>query len=117
MNLDDIPMSPHDDQAKRDALIGYVFMLLGLFTGIFWIIGAVWAMAKTRDAQGSIFYDHFRNITGIFWWGLGISLIGFVLAIFFIGYLLLLGIWIWSIVKLVKGILRLTNNLPYHDAT
>ena len=115
MDLDEIPMTPHDDQAKHNALIAYAFMLLGLFTGVFWLVGAVWAMAKSRDAKGSIFYDHFQNITSIFWWGLIISVIGFVLAIFFIGYLILLGVWLWSVMKLVKGLSRLTNDQPYHS--
>lgn len=115
MDLNDIPMSPHDDQAKKHALLAYLFMVLGLFTGIFWLIGALWAMAKARDARGSMFYDHYQNIIGIFWWGLGLSLIGFVLALFFVGYLLLLGVWIWSIVKLFKGLARLTSDKPYNS--
>ncbi len=116
MDLNEIPMTPHDDQAKRDALIAYGFMLLGLFTGIFWLVGAVWAMTKSSNAKGSVFYDHFQNITGVFWWGLIMSVIGFVLAIFFVGYLILLGVWVWSVFKLIKGAIRLTNDQPYHSS-
>jgi hypothetical protein len=34
-------------------------MAVGLFTGLFWIIGAVWAMVKKGEARGTIFEDHY----------------------------------------------------------
>ncbi|MBJ7552177.1 DUF4870 family protein [Marinomonas ostreistagni] len=110
---DDNPMSAYEAQAKQNALIAYGFMLLGLFTGVFWLVGAVWAMAKAREAKLSVFYDHYQNMISIFWWGLGISIVGFLLALFFIGYVLLLGVWLWSVIKLFKGLFRLLNDQPY----
>lgn len=116
MDLDEIPMTPHDDQAKQNALIAYIFMLLGLVTGVFWLVGAVWAIAKSSSAKGSVFYDHFQNITSVFWWSLIMTVIGLVFAIFFFGYLILLGVWLWSVYKLVKGVIRLTNDQPFHSS-
>lgn len=108
-------MTERDEQAKTQALIAYLMMVFGLFTGIFWIIGAIWAMAKARDAKGTLFEDHYTNMISIFWWGIGLSIIGIVLAAFVIGYFLLLGVWIWSIVKLFKGLAKLTSNQPYRS--
>lgn len=113
MDLNNIPLSPKDEEARKNALIAYILMLLGLFTGVFWLIGAIWAMVNAKGARDSIYYGHYQNIIGIFWWGLIVSIAGIILAIFLIGYLVLFAVWLWSIIKLVKGISRLSNGLPY----
>ncbi|MBW8192115.1 YIP1 family protein [Neiella marina] len=107
-------LSAKDDAAKTNALIAYGLMVIGLFTGIFWIVGAIWAMVKKADAQGTIFADHYSNITKVFWWGLFLSILGAVLAVFVIGYFIIFAVWIWSIFKIVKGLANLTSNKPYN---
>ena len=108
-------LSTKDDAAKTNALIAYGLMVVGLFTGIFWIVGAVWAMVKKEEAQGSIFEDHYSNIIKTFWWGLGLSILGFILAFVVIGYFILLAVWIWSIFKVVKGLAKITSNKAYNS--
>ena len=105
----------HDDAAKTGALIGYGLMVAGLFTGIFWIIGAIWAMIKKGDARGSLYEDHYSNIISTFWWGLLFSIIGGVLTIVLIGYLVLGVVWVWSIYRMIKGIALITSNKPYNS--
>lgn len=104
-----------DDAAKTNALIAYGLMVMGLFTGIFWIIGAVWAMVKKEDARNTIFFDHYDNIIHTFWWGLGLSILGFILLFVVIGYFVLLGVWIWSIYRIVKGLAMITSNKAYYS--
>jgi uncharacterized membrane protein len=36
-------------------------------------------MVKKGEARGTIFEDHYSNIVKTFWWGLGLSIIGFIL--------------------------------------
>jgi uncharacterized membrane protein len=110
-----ISLSNKDDEAKKNALIAYGLMGVGLFTGIFWIIGAIWAMVKKDDAAGTLFEDHYSNIIKIFWWGLGLSIIGFVLIFFVVGYFVLLAVWCWSVFKLIKGFAKITSNKPYNS--
>ncbi|MCO4838134.1 MAG: hypothetical protein KC426_08620, partial [Oceanospirillaceae bacterium] len=55
------PLSAKDDDAKTNALIAYCLMAVGFFTGLFWLVGAVWAMAKKSDAAGTIYEDHYAN--------------------------------------------------------
>lgn len=109
-----IKLSPQDEAAKTNALIAYGLMVLGLFTGIFWLIGAIWAMVKKDDAAGTLFADHYSNIVKIFWWGLGLSIIGTLLFVFIVGYFILIGVWIWSVFKIIKGLANLTSNKAYH---
>jgi len=110
-----INLSSQDDAAKTNALIAYALMGIGLFTGIFWIIGAIWAMVKKGDAVGTLFEDHYSNIINIFWWGLGLSIIGFILLFFVVGYFVLLAVWFWSIYRLIKGFAKITSNKPYNS--
>ncbi|BEU02095.1 hypothetical protein OAG1_08950 [Agarivorans sp. OAG1] len=108
------PLSASDEAAKTSALIGYGLMILGLFTGLFWIVGAIWAMVKKADAAGTLFEDHYSNIIKTFWWGFGLSIIGFVLAFVIVGYFVLLGVWIWSIYRIIKGLAKITSNKSYY---
>ncbi len=109
------PLSIKDDAAKTNALIAYGLMVVGMFTGVFWIVGAIWAMVKKGDAQGTIFEDHYSNIIKTFWWVLGLSILGFILAFVIVGYFILLAVWIWSIYKIVKGLSKITSNKAYNS--
>ncbi|MGO3740039.1 hypothetical protein KDW99_04145 [Marinomonas rhizomae] len=109
------PLTPREENAKSNVVIAYIFMLLGIFTGVFWFIGAIWAMVKADEARGTLFEDHYANIIGTFWWGIFWSVVGVILAFFFIGYIVLLGVWIWSIFRMVKGIARATSNQSYRE--
>jgi uncharacterized membrane protein len=88
-------------------------MALGIFTGISWIIGAIWAMVKKDEAVNTPFHDHYSNIIKTFWWGLLWTVIGLALWVFFIGGFILLFAWIWSIYRIIKGIARITSNKSY----
>ncbi|WP_369855380.1 DUF4870 family protein [Candidatus Thalassolituus haligoni] len=109
------PLSPQDDNAKTQALIAYCLLGAGYFTGLFWVIGGVWAMVKIDDFRGSLFEDHFVNIIKVFWWGMGMTVIGIVTTFIFIGWLILLGTFIWTVFKIVKGLSQLTSNRAYAD--
>ena len=104
-----------DDAAKTNALIAYGLMAVGFFTGIFWIIGAVWAMVKKSDAKGTMFEDHYTNIIKTFWWGLGWTILGLFLLLLLVGYFILFAVWIWSIFKVVKGLAKITSNKAYNS--
>ncbi|MBR7889138.1 hypothetical protein J9B83_09310 [Marinomonas sp. A79] len=107
------PQSPREDNAKSNVVVAYVCMLLGIFTGVFWLIGAIWAMVKINEARGTLYEDHYVNIISTFWWGIFLTVVGLVLALFFVGYFVLLGVWLWSIFRMVKGIARATSNQSY----
>jgi uncharacterized membrane protein len=109
------PLTLREENAKSNVVIAYIFMLLGVFTGVFWLIGAIWAMVKADEARGTLFEDHYANIISTFWWGIFWSVIGVILAFVFIGYILLFGVWVWSIFRMVKGIARATSNQSYWE--
>lgn len=102
------------EEAKRNALIAYILMALGYFTGITWIIGFVWALVKKSEAKGTKYIDHYDNMISLFWWSLGLSILGFLLVFVFVGFIILGAVWIWTVYKLVKGIANLTSDMPYN---
>lgn len=108
-----LSLSIVDDAAKTSALIGYVLMILGMFTGVFWLIGAIWTMVKRNEAEGTLFEDHYTNIISTFWWVLGLSIVGFILAFFIVGYFVLFVVWVWSIYRIINGLAKITSNKPY----
>ncbi|NRA53482.1 MAG: hypothetical protein HRU23_05005 [Gammaproteobacteria bacterium] len=108
-------MSAYDEAAKTHALIAYGLMVAGLFTGILWVVGLVWAMLKKEDARDSIFYDHYQNIISTFLWSLGLWVVGSILVWVFFGWFILLGVWVWAIYRLLKGLARITANQSFRD--
>lgn len=106
-------MSEYELDAKNHALVAYILMILGLFTGVLWFIGAIWAMVKLSDAEGTLFEDHYRNMISVFWWWLGWSIVGFALSIILVGYLVFFLVWLWSLYRLLKGLARITSNRSY----
>src|SRR5690554_124124 len=106
-------LSAQDDMAKTNVIIAYGLMLAGVFTGILWIVGGIWAMVKKSEASGSMFEDHYDNIITTFWWTLGLSIIGFISAIIVIGYFILLGVFIWGLYRVIKGLARVTSNKSF----
>jgi uncharacterized membrane protein len=109
------PLSMKNNSAKTHALIAYGLMIIGLFTGLFWIIGAVWAMVKKEESKSTIYEDHYSNIVKTFWWGLALSIVGYMLAFIVIGYFILFGVWIWSIYRIIKGLAKITSNKAYNS--
>lgn len=107
-------LSQEEMSAKQNAQIAYVLMLLGMFTGILWFVGAIWAMLKIGDARGTRFEDHYSNIIRVFIIGLVLSVVGGILTIILIGWLVLLAVFVWSVFKIVKGLVRLSDNQPYN---
>lgn len=108
-------LSEKEKNAKNHAIVGYVMMLIGLVTGIFWLVGAVWAMVKKADAAGTPFEDHYSNIITTFWWSLGLSIIGGILTMVGIGVFIIIGVMIWAIYRIIKGLARVTSDKSYAD--
>lgn len=107
-------LTAKDEMAKTNAIIAYALLLGGFVTGISWFIGGIWAMVKKSDATGSLYEDHYNNIITTFWWSLGLSIIGILSAVIVVGYFILLGVFIWSLYRIIKGLARITSNKSFN---
>jgi len=96
------------------AKIIYVLYLLGFFAGITAVIGLVMAYLYKDDAPEWL-RTHYELQIRTFWIMLLYGLIAGILCIILIGFLLLFLIAIWWIIRCVKGLKYLDQNVAYPD--
>ena len=99
--------------AKTHALIAYFLMVLGLFTAIPILLGAIWAMVKKKAALGTLFHSHYVNATRTFWWSLFWMVIGCITIPAGIGILILGLTWVWVLYRLIRGLALITSDEAY----
>ncbi|MEZ8961230.1 MULTISPECIES: DUF4870 family protein [Vibrio] len=102
-----------DKNAKTHAIVAYALMLLGFFTGISFLIGGIWGIVKKSDAQGTIFADHYDNITKTFWVSIILTILGAVTAVFVVGYIFLLAAAIYTLWKVISGLAKITSDKSF----
>ncbi|KXJ44392.1 MAG: hypothetical protein HUJ15_07380 [Alcanivorax sp.] len=97
--------------------INYALLLIGLLTGgVTALVGAVIAHLQAPDAPEP-HQAHFRFQYRTFWIGLLYNLIAGITTLALIGWLLLVIIVIWWIVRCVRGLNSLANGEPPSNLT
>jgi len=100
-------------EAKTHAIISYLLLIIGLFTAIPMLIGAIWAMVKKGSAKGTIYHSHYCNATRVFWWTLAWTIIGCITIFILIGYLIFAITWVWALYRLINGFAKIMADQPY----
>ena len=90
------------------ALTVYILYLIGYLTGFTALIGVVIAHVKAPSSD-DILRSHYRFQIRTFWIGLLYLVIGWPLAYLIIGIPILLWWLVWSIVRIVKGMIVLND--------
>jgi uncharacterized membrane protein len=98
------------------AVIVYVLYCLGYFTGISALIGVIIAHAKVDDTD-PVLRSHYQFQIRTFWIGLLYLAIGFLLSIVLIGIPILIWWFVWSLIRIVKGFIRINEHKPIADPT
>ncbi|MFN2348563.1 MAG: DUF4870 family protein [Thioalkalivibrio sp.] len=91
------------------AMIVYVLYILGFFVGLTALVGVIMAHIKIGEA-GPAARSHYQYQIRTFWFGLLYMIAGALLSVIGIGYLILLWWGIWTLVRCIKGILRVLDN-------
>jgi len=91
------------DDGSGPAKIVYALYLLFFFVGLTPVIGVIVAYIYRDDAPDWL-RSHYTFQIRTFWFGLLWSAIGTLLAIVLIGWLILLIVAIWWIVRCIKGL-------------
>lgn len=110
-----IPLTLADKEAKKNAMIAYLLIAAGYFTGLFFIAGGIWAILKRDEARNTLFSDHFDNIISTFWIALGLSVLGVLTVWFFVGGVILFFTFVYVVWKVIKGLASLTSDRPYNS--
>jgi len=118
------------------AIVCYVLFLIACVNGFTSIIGVIIAYIKRHDAKGTIWRSHFNNLILVFWLTLGGIVLGllawplafgmifvpgpylwppfFALPLFF-ALLVFPPLAIWYLYRVIRGLLRASENRPYRD--
>ena len=100
---------------RTHTIITYALLTLGCFTGgLLSIAGVIWAYVKRGEAKGTIFESHMSNAIKTFWVGVVLAIVGFLTAMFVVGYLILLAAVIYTLYKYVKGLIKVLDNKAYN---
>ena len=81
----------------------YILYLVGLIVGITSLVGLIMAYINRGDAPDWV-KTHYRYQIRTFWIGLLYGVIGVVTTLILIGWLIILFVVIWWIVRCAKGI-------------
>ena len=113
MNATSNHIESNASDAKTHALVAYILILIGMFTAIPMLIGAIWAMFKRRDALGTIYHSHYSNAIRVFWYTVAWTIVGYILAFALVGFAVFALVWVWAIYRLINGLLKITADEPY----
>lgn len=104
---------PRDVRSEgSSANIIYILYLVSLVTGLTALIGVVMAYVYRNDAPEWV-RTHYAFQIRTFWLAFVGALAGSLLSVILIGYLLLLFLAIWLVVRCVKGMQYLGRGEPH----
>jgi uncharacterized membrane protein len=89
----------------------YVLYLVGYFTGISALIGVIIAHIKVDDTD-PVLRSHYQFQIRTFWVGLLYLTIGTLLCVVLVGFLVLAWWLVWSLIRIIKGIVLLNEGKP-----
>ena len=102
------------EPGKANVLVVYILYLAGFFVGITPIIGLVLAYMNRGRAEPWL-ETHYTWAIRTFWIGVLYSLISVAFMIVGIGFLLMLGVAVWVIVRVIIGLQALNRNEPIRN--
>ena len=93
------------------ALGVYLLYIAGYFTGISALIGVIIAHEKVDDMD-PVLRSHYQFQIRTFWVGLLYLVIGTLLCLVLVGFLILAWWLLWSLIRIIKGIVLLNAGNP-----
>lgn len=97
---------------KNWAFIVYGLQGLGMLTGVFWFAGVIVNVLLLEKVKTDpLIQAHFRYQMRTFAWALFFSVIGVLLTFIAVGFLVLFVVSIWAIYRIVRGLLRLSDDV------
>ena len=106
-------LSEQEVRDKAQILISYSLMAIGLFTGLMWLVGGLWAWFKRSDCSGGRFYSHFNNAITTMWIGIFGSILTILFIQFLVGFLIFSITLIWVLFRLIRGFAKATSDKSY----
>jgi uncharacterized membrane protein len=105
---------PAPGSGENAAKIVYILYLTALLLGVTAVVGVVMAYVYQGDAPDWL-KTHYRFQIRTFWLGLLFGLVGLLLCLILVGYLVLVFLLVWLVVRCVKGLKFVSRREPYPD--
>ena len=102
------------DAGPKNAQLIYILYFVSVIVGLTAIVGVIMAYMNRGKAGGYV-ETHYTWLIRTFWIAVLFSLVGLILAFIGIGFLIMVAVFIWAIVRLIKGIQRLGRGEPIDD--
>ena len=96
------------------ALIVYILYLAAYVVGVTAVIGVIIAHIQVGTAEPML-ASHYRFQIRTFWIGVLYIVVGCILVWVLVGFLVLAWLFIWSLIRNIKGLLLLNENRPIRD--
>ena len=113
MNATSNHNNSNSSDAKTHVLVAYILIVVGMFTAIPMLLGAVWAMVKRRDALGTIYHSHYSNAIKVFWYTVVWTIVRAILIFALVGYPIIALVWLWALYRLIKGLVKISADEAY----
>jgi len=81
------------------------------------LVGVIIAYIKRDELAGTPFASHMTSAIRTFWISLVVSVIGLLLSVIYIGFLVLIVLWIWLLFRVIRGLVRAIDRQPIEDPT
>lgn len=94
----------------------YGLYAASLLVGITALAAIIMNYIKKKDVAGTFLESHFRWQIRTFWFSLLWAIVGVITSFIAIGWFILVADLIWYIYRIVKGWLRLSDNMPMYSA-
>jgi len=98
-------------ESRKYATIVYALYGLGFVTGISALAGLILAYIQ-RDKADAVTRSHFDFQIRTFWYGVATLVVAMITALILIGYLIMMWWVVWTLVRIIKGYLALSDNRP-----
>ncbi|MEA3275977.1 MAG: hypothetical protein U9Q81_11935 [Pseudomonadota bacterium] len=92
----------------------YGLQMASFFVGITAIVGVILNYVRRDRVAGTWLESHFTWQIRTFWYALLWTLVGIATLFILVGYLILLGVFLWSIYRVAKGWLNLADGWPMY---
>lgn len=103
-----------NDNLAFNAKIIYILYLVSIAVGLTSIIGVIMAYVYQGSAPAWL-QSHYRYQIRTFWIGFLYAVIAALLTMVVIGFLLLLAVLVWLVVRCIKGMQYLDQGKPVPD--
>ncbi|MDH3239991.1 MAG: hypothetical protein OEO83_04925 [Alphaproteobacteria bacterium] len=111
MTEPNVAATGRDPAQGKDANLVYILYLVALIVGVTSLVGVIMAYINRGEAPDWV-KTHYRYQIRTFWIGLLYGMIGAVSTLILIGFLILLFVAVWWIVRCVKGMKALERGEP-----